>query len=210
MSTHLFLVRHGESLANVEFRFGGYRSCRGLSSRGRLQAVALRERLRKTQELNDLRIVSSTLPRALETAEIIAPSFCRQDIDARVGLAAMDPGPTCDGMTFEDFESRFGKIDLSIDTNRSPFPGGESLQDFHVRVVESLYAIENDYRNSKVIITCHGGTIDRALCHCLGLDISTRFETTTKPTSLTEFAIEPSGAWRLLRYNDHAHLAELA
>lgn len=209
MSTHVFLVRHGESLANMEARFGGYRTCRGLSPRGRLQAGALRERLRKTQELNGSHIVSSTFPRALETAEIIAPSVCRKDIDARVELGAMDPGPTCDGMTFEDFVSRFGKIDLSVDTNRSWFPDGESLSDFHSRVIQSLYAIENDYRNSRVILTCHGGTIDRALCHCLNLDIATRFETSTKPTSVTEIVIEQSGPWRLLRFNDHAHLAEL-
>lgn len=210
MSTHVFLVRHAESVANVESRFSSYRTCQGLSAHGRLQAEALRERFSKTQELKESHIVSSAIPRALETAEIIAPAVCHQEIDSRLGLGPMDPGPTCGGMTFEDFISRFGKINMSINTNKSWFPGGESLEDFHVRVVESLYAIENDYRNSKVIIACHGGTIDRALCHCLGLDISTRFETTTKPTSLTEFAIELSGAWRLLRYNDHAHLAELA
>jgi hypothetical protein len=35
------------------------------------------------------------------------------------------------------------------------------------------------------------------------------FELQTRNTSITEFRLAPSGVWRLVRYNDAAHLHDL-
>jgi probable phosphoglycerate mutase len=71
--TRIVLVRHGESVATVERYLGGLRTCRGLTEHGRAQAQALGARLQRTKELQVDAIVSSSFPRAMQTADIVAP-----------------------------------------------------------------------------------------------------------------------------------------
>ena len=66
--TRLILVRHGESYANAEKFIGGLRSCRGLTDAGRWQAERLRDRLLREGDIVPDVLVSSSYPRALETA----------------------------------------------------------------------------------------------------------------------------------------------
>ncbi len=73
--TRIILVRHGESVVTVNRVLGGPRSCTGLSPLGERQADALRKRLEATQEIVPNVLYSSAYPRALETAQIIAPAF---------------------------------------------------------------------------------------------------------------------------------------
>ncbi|MFZ9911792.1 MAG: histidine phosphatase family protein, partial [Ilumatobacteraceae bacterium] len=81
--TRVVLVRHGESFATVERYIGGVRSCRGLTDLGKAQAKALGERLGRTGELNVDVVVSSSFPRARQTAEIYAQLVGNSDIDVR-------------------------------------------------------------------------------------------------------------------------------
>src|SRR5207302_10759822 len=93
-TTRLVLVRHGESRAIVDEIVGGHEGCKGLTDDGRRQAQALHHRLARTHELDDAAAVySSILPRAIETAEIIAPAIggghrVEQDCD----LCEIHPG----------------------------------------------------------------------------------------------------------------------
>lgn len=47
MTTQLYLIRHGEAVANVEPIIGGMRGDAGLTDRGREQADLLEQRLRR-------------------------------------------------------------------------------------------------------------------------------------------------------------------
>lgn len=207
--TRVVLVRHGESFATVERYIGGVRTCKGLTEHGRAQAKALGERLRRTREVAADAIVSSSFPRALQTAEIIAPFLGRADIDVRPGFGEHDPGPQCDGLAFDDFVARYGRPDFNGDPNAVTFPGGETLAQFHARIIAAFHDLERDYRGKTVLVACHGGTIDGLLRHCLQSPSTGRFEVFTKNTSLTELYRPRENIWRLLRYNDHAHLADL-
>lgn len=207
--TRMVLVRHGESFATVERYIGGVRTCKGLTEHGRAQAKALGERLGRTREVAADAIVSSSFPRALQTAEIIAPFLGRADIDVRPGFGEHDPGPQCDGLAFDDFVARYGRPDFNGDPNAVTFPGGETLAQFHARIIAAFHDLERDYRGKTVVVACHGGTIDGLLRHCLQSPSTGRFEVFTKNTSLTELYRPRENIWRLLRYNDHAHLADL-
>lgn len=207
--TRVVLVRHGESFATVERYIGGERTCKGLTDHGRAQARALGERLQRTRELVFDAVVSSGFPRAKQTAEIILPHIGHTEIEVRPGFGEHDPGPICDGMTFDEFVAQYGRPDFNGDPNVVTFPGGETLAQFHERVVAAFRDLERDYRGKTVMVTCHGGTIDGLLRHCLQAPQTGRFEVFTKNTSLTELLRPRENVWRLLRYNDHAHLAEL-
>ncbi len=49
--TRLVFIRHGHAQAAIDDVVAGHRGCRGLTDRGREQAMALRNRLFETREL---------------------------------------------------------------------------------------------------------------------------------------------------------------
>jgi Histidine phosphatase superfamily (branch 1) len=61
MTTQLYLIRHGESVANVEPIIGGMRGDAGLTDRGREQARLLQQRLR-SETLRADQLYASTYP----------------------------------------------------------------------------------------------------------------------------------------------------
>jgi probable phosphoglycerate mutase len=203
--TTLVLVRHGESNVTVNRVIGGYRSCTGLSELGRRQADRLRERLATTLELTADVLLSSNFPRAIETAEAIAPAFGNPTIEIDPGFGEHDPGPEIDGMTFEGYVERFGTPDWT-DPNVEVFPGGETVAAFHRRVGDALASTLEVHRGKSIVVACHGGVVDATFRHLLRTASTGSFELHTLNTSLTEFTTAPSGEWRLKRYNDAAHL----
>jgi probable phosphoglycerate mutase len=207
--TRLVLVRHGESVATVERFIGGFRSCRGLSELGRRQSVALRDRLIRTGELSADVLVTSTMPRARETAELMAPAFGEIPFIEEPGLAEHDPGPDCDGLSFDDFVARHGHVDWATEPYLHGFPGGETVAAFHLRAATALANLIADHDEQTVVAVCHGGVIDAGLRALLNLPIVGGFVLETRNTSLTELS-RHGPLWRLVRYNDAAHLHDVA
>jgi probable phosphoglycerate mutase len=206
--TRIVLIRHGESVSTVERRIGGVRTCGGLSPLGRKQAEALAARLARTGEVQADVLVSSTIRRAVETAEIIAPALGELPIEEIAELGEHEPGPDCDGMTFDAFIERFGQPDWSGDPYLVGFPGGESLATFKHRAATALHLLAARYDGATVVVTCHAGVVDAGLRSLLNVSMAGVFELATANTSLTELTHNPP-RWRLLRYNDAAHLEGL-
>jgi 2,3-bisphosphoglycerate-dependent phosphoglycerate mutase len=206
--TQLVLIRHGESNATVGRVIGGPRTCTGLSDLGRSQAQALHDRLLRTGGLSPTHLVSSAYPRAVETAETIAPALgLGVEVDAAFG--EHDPGPDCDGMSFGAFVERFGTPDWECDPHAVTFPGGETVAEFQLRVGAALSRLMRSGARGSFVIVCHGGVVDVAFRTLLGLPATGVFELHTVNTSITEFVQTRPGRWRLVRYNDAAHLAGL-
>jgi probable phosphoglycerate mutase len=206
-STRLLLVRHGESQVTVRRVVGGELTCTGLSPLGVRQAEALRDRLRREGPVHVDALISSTLPRAHETAAIVGSvldvDIARRDAD----LVEHRPG-AADGVPFADFATRFEAFDLRLHPDRPLAPGGESLNDFRARVLAAVARIEEEHRGGTVIVVCHGGVIDIVFREFLGLGLDAPFDMWTLNTSVTEFVRGPQH-WTLRRYNDAAHLAGL-
>ena len=207
--TRIILVRHGESVVTVDRVLGGPRSCTGLSPLGRLQAAALRERLELTQAIVPDVLYSSAYPRALETAQIIAPAFKGLEINVEPGFGEHDPGPQCDGMTYVDFMAKHGRPNWGGDPNAVFFPGGETIAQFHSRVSGALNDLLRKYSGKSVLVTCHGGVVDAVIRRHLKTPQTGAFEMHTKNCSLTELVEIRDDHWALMRYNDHAHLQGL-
>jgi probable phosphoglycerate mutase len=60
-----------------------------------------------------------------------------------------------------------------------------------------------------VVVACHGGVIDAVLRLALKAPAMGAFEIHTVNTSITELLLVKRTTWRLVRYNDSAHLAGL-
>jgi broad specificity phosphatase PhoE len=207
--TRLVLIRHGESQASMDRTIGGPRSCTGLSELGRHQCERLATRLGETGELTDVVLYTSQYPRAKETAALLAPALGNVEVHVEPGFGEHDPGPDCDGLTFQEFLDTYGMPDWEVDPHAVTFPGGETLADLHHRVTGTVHAVMERHPGRTIVVCCHGGVVNAVLRLALRTPINGGFELFTTNASLTELVLVQPGRWRLVRYNDAAHLAGL-
>jgi broad specificity phosphatase PhoE len=213
--TRLILIRHGESRAAVDQVVGGHKGCEGLSEIGVRQVRALAGRLAATGELGSVdALLTSVLPRAIETAELLAPAIglAVGDVQQDCALCELHPGE-CDGMTWEDFEDVYGDPDMRANPYTPLSPGGESLADFRLRAGRALAGVVRDQAGKTVVIACHGGIVGASMTMWLGLPaFGSLVEFQVDNTSLTEWVIPVpgSGVPTLVRYNDAAQLGAVS
>jgi probable phosphoglycerate mutase len=205
------LVRHGEAVANVEPVIGGMRGDRGLTARGREQARLLQERLLE-QQMHADRLISSTLPRALQTAEYVARALSlpvRRD-DA---LHELRPGEA-DGLTVQQWRAQYRDGEEAPKT-RDPYrvfsPGGESWATFLARAGGALSRLVTRHANETVVAVCHAGIVEASFALAFGLGASgNRVDCAPLNTSLTHWRHRPASAgepeWTLVSFNDATHL----
>lgn len=204
-ATRLVLVRHGESLATVERVIGGPRTCRGLSDLGHRQATRLAVRLAETAEVRIDALYSSAFARARETAAHLEGPLSQRCV-VEPAFGEHDPGPECDGLSYDEFAARHGMPDWESDPDLEVFPGGETVSVFHRRVHAGIDDLVDRHRGESVMVVCHGGVIDAVMRRILQAPVVGGFQMYTWNTSLTEVHRLETGQWRLVRYNDAAHL----
>lgn len=184
-----------------------------MNDTGRAQAEALRDRLRTTVELVPEVVLTSILPRAIETAQIVGAAFSpAPEPIADCAYCELHPGE-CDGMTWDEYRGRYGE---PSDPDALMSPGGESLRTFDARVRTATAALLDAYRGRTIVMFTHGGFISAACCYMLGApglaDFDARpFRLEPANTSITEFAANDDGGttFTLVRYNDAAHVASV-
>lgn len=166
----VYLVRHGKDDPGIR---GGW-SRQGLTPEGKIQAHMLADRLAESPHTID-RVYSSDLPRASETAQILADvlavpvQLLSEFREANNGdLAGMDnclaeqlyPGLYWSAL---DFTERY--------------PNGESPETFHRRILRAWSAfrenIQHNTHQDAVLVT-HGGVIEVILCMEHGLEYSNK------------------------------------
>ena len=211
--TRLVLVRHGEAQSFVDGVIGGAKGCTGLSDLGRRQAKALYERLARTGELADAgAIYTSTLPRAIETAELIAPAIGEHDLTSTCELCELHVDERLDGKPFEDFAEWYDWPPTS-----NPYvgwaDGAEPWAEFVLRVGRELDRIVREHHGETIVVVCHGGVIGAALSVFAELPLRQPFRLHIDNTSLTEWRFAPDvlgiDRWTLNRFNDAGHLADV-
>jgi probable phosphoglycerate mutase len=158
--TVLHLVRHGESEWNLAGRVQGQSPAAGpLTARGREQAARTASLLAERHPAAGA-IFSSDLPRARETAEVIAgvlgmpvhidPRLREQNLGCLQGRRLADPEG---GGTVQDVIDR-----LWLEPWRRP-EGGESITDLYERVHTALTRYAGEHAGREVILVAHGGPV---------------------------------------------------
>ena len=171
-ATRIVLVRHGQGEVNVTGVIGGAVGCTGLTNLGRQQVGAMASRLSASGELSADVVYASTLPRAIETAQIIAPSVGRtvEEIQFDCALCELHPG-AADGLVWEKYVASL------VDRHE----GKVVVVGTHAGFIEA--------------------TILRYLVGSPEGSAHPRLRLRTAHASLTEWEHSDEG-WRLLRYND--------
>jgi broad specificity phosphatase PhoE len=201
----LLVVRHGVTDWNREGRFQGHLDP-PLGDDGRAEAELLAGRLAATPELRPARIVSSTLARALGTAEAIGRGVgVAVEPDAR--LIEIGQGEW-EGRTHADLAvadpDRYAEWRRHAGI-RQP-PGGESIEAATERVAMLLADLESGTGGWPVCLVSHGGTL-RILAGVLLRRASvTPWSLDVDNASLGVCTVLEDGGWRLDRWNDTLHL----
>jgi probable phosphoglycerate mutase len=208
--TRLVLVRHGESVAQVEGFLSGHDTCVGLSDLGRWQAGVLRDRLTASGELGAVDAVfTSVLERTLETAAIIRPALGDAPATAECEWCEIHPGEA-EGLSWEELRAQHPDMGTLTDPYRRRLPGSETWAEFYVRAGARLRRVADEHPGETVVVVCHGGIVGASFV-ALGdfpVQRSANFVRETRNTSLTEW-LHADGVWSLVRYNDFAHVASL-
>jgi probable phosphoglycerate mutase len=206
--TRLVLIRHGESVAQVEGFLSGHTACRGLSETGREQVTALRDRLTATGELGRVDVVfTSLLERAIESTAILAPALGEAEPQQECDWCEIHAGEA-EGLTWEEFRERWPVVGELTDPFRVRAPGAETWAQFYVRAGARLRRIADEHPGQRVVVVCHGGIIGASFIALGDLPIGSGIPLTheTVNASITEWR-HTGHDWRLVRYNDAAHLA---
>jgi 2,3-bisphosphoglycerate-dependent phosphoglycerate mutase len=207
--THLFLIRHGHSMAQQEERMSAAHGlCSGLSDLGRQQVAALARRLADTNELGQVdALFTSLFTRAIETCELLS-SVLPGPYTSECGWCETHPGEA-EGMSWSEVDERFPRRG-DPDPFERRIPGGESWAEFYARAGDRLRRVPLEHPGQRVVVVTHGGIVGASFVALGEVPISKSFSftATTDNTSITEWCHSAQG-WQLVRFNDVAHLAHL-
>lgn len=199
MTTRLLLVRHGETVWNVDEVYRG-RADIPLSESGKRQAELLGRRL-KDEGVTALR--TSPLIRAAETAAAIG-RWTGVAVEVEPDLNDLDCGEW-EGLSDREVKERYP--DLRRQWLSEPhlvrLPGGESLDDVLLRVRRVLGAALA--QPGVVVLVSHRVVHKVAICALLGLDNSHFWDVRLDVAGITEFECSPRRRV-LVRHNDVSHL----
>ena len=164
--TRLVITRHGQSIANAEYRFAGH-SDFDLSDIGRAQAQLTAEYICSNEKIDI--IYSSDLARAYNTALPVAKKLGLEIIPT-TELREIFAGEW-EGRTTAELSVEYQK-DFDVwknDYAHSRCTGGESTAEVYDRVVATVKGLAEQHNGKTLLISTHA-TVVRALCaHSLGL-----------------------------------------
>lgn len=197
----IYLVRHGETVWNVEKRLQGWKDS-SLTDNGLRNAERLAERLDGTRID---RIFSSDQRRALTTAEIIAKDRSIP-IEILSSLRELNFG-SWEGMTISEIEDKY-PLEYNTyknDPDKYISTDGESIGQLFDRAAKALKHIQSCGEENVLVVT-HGVTI-RALMTIVSGQGMNGFARTPVflGTSLTELEFTEKG-YNIIRTADAGHL----
>lgn len=203
-TTRLFLIRHGETLANREFRYIGSRDD-ALSENGERQAAQLADAL---DPLPITAVYSSPLQRAYRTALAIAAPHQLQ-VQVTGELRECDFG-AWEGLTRAEVLAR-GTEDVQRlqawerDATVSP-PDGESFAAMQQRVLAFVEELARTRSGQALTLISHVGPIKVLLAAALAAPISASMRIFLDPATISVIDWQPDGRALVRLVNSHAHM----
>ena len=206
----IILVRHGEATHHTQKLTGGWTDS-DLTETGREQIRAAAEKLAcdfRGRRAN-LRILSSDLKRAAESAQIIAEALGCGGIEYCSFLREKNNGAAA-GMTEEEAKLIYRRPPSEHDLNHRNYPGGETRNELYLRSTRGLWKAA-DVEKENLLIVAHKGTIQNIIFRWLGMDmpmvVKQNFSIDIQPASLTVLGINKWHEHAIFRLNDNSHLS---
>jgi len=168
MATRLFLLRHGETMANIEQRYQG----QGESHLSELGLSEAKELSKFLSRQNFSAVYSSPLLRSYETAKIIAKPH-KLDVHKIPGMMERYYG-VWENMRFDEIREKYPSVynKWLLNPNRTRIPGAETLEKLQERAIISLGKLIKKHRGSTFCVIGHGGINRTILFHYMHIDLN--------------------------------------
>lgn len=203
--TYLYLIRHGETLANLEQRWYGALDA-PLTARGEGQVAATAAYFAGSRVAMPVdAFYVSPLPRARSTAAGIAAAIGRPPV-IEDGLREFSIGEW-EGRTYRDLidnEDLWGH--WARDPHFAP-PGGESPVTFRRRIVQTFREMIERHPGQTILTVSHGAVIASLLDIWLGGATGNWMRWDPHNCAVTLLAYNDAG-WQGIRVNDISHLPQ--
>jgi broad specificity phosphatase PhoE len=201
--TKLILIRHGESIYNLEKRYTGQTDV-PLTEKGILQAKITADYILKNYKIDE--VYSSDLCRAVETAKPVAePLGIEIKKDPR--LREIYAGKW-QGLYFSEvkelYKSDYDSYKSDRYTGRTT--GGESLVEVYSRAAAAVNEIAERCCGKTVLISLHNGPLMALQALFMGTDLN--HLTNMSNNSVTEVDYE-NGKYTVIKLGYDEHLGEL-
>ena len=202
--TRLYLVRHGETVANREYRYIGTRDD-PLSPLGETHALQLAEAL---SGLPIAAVYSSPLQRTYYTAIQIAARHSLE-IQRVYALRECDFG-TWEGLSRAEVLERSPEDSQRLrewehNTSVAP-PDGESFEALQQRVIAAVERLAHAHPDQAIVLVSHVGPIKVLLSAALGAPLSSAFRIFLDPATISVVDWRNAAYATVRLVNSHAHL----
>jgi broad specificity phosphatase PhoE len=158
MNNTYYLVRHGESLKNIE----GFESSWPEKRRVPLTEKGIKEAEKAAKQAKNKKIdliFASDLLRTAQTAEIISEATgvkVKKDKRLReVGLGIFNGMSHKNYGPFWNFGKKLTPLQHYKNRFKIPAPGGESYKDVEDRLKDFLKETENNYKRKNIVVVSH-------------------------------------------------------
>lgn len=205
---HLLLVRHGETVGNLEKIAHGQTES-PLNERGIEQAQMTAALLRSwalDKDRKDFHLVyASPLSRAQDTARAIADAL---DLPLHVHSNLIEGSlGDLEGVTYEELHS-FGFAKYSIRDDDYDGHNGESPNVLGNRMMDAVEEIRSRHPNENIILVSHGAAIAHYLARLLGTKPAFGHQYIMHNAAVSEVSFHPHEEPQLTILNHHEHLPE--
>jgi probable phosphoglycerate mutase len=197
----LILVRHAQAEHHIRSITGGW-SDTALTNEGHKQSVLLAMRLAETLDGSQIHLGTSSLKRAIQTAEIIGEAL-RTPAFRYPPLSDINNGEAAGKTHAEAQELVIPETEPLLDWQ--PYPQAESWREFFTRVVGFIDQFSAAQQSPAILVT-HAANVHVIVAWWLGLQVESRAQFEVAPASLTVLRTNRFGEPAMDRLNDTAHL----
>ena len=201
LMTEFIFIRHGETDWNRQQRFQGQIDV-PLNDLGQTQARRLGARLAEEPAEH---LICSDLQRAQQTAAPLAAAWQAAPVLLE-GLREQCFG-VLEGLDVPTIKARHPDLWLQWLEHRADFalPGGESLQQFHARVMAAVQHLAEQHPGRRLAVVTHGGVLDMLWRTANGLPLN-GLRTCDIPNTGLNHLRWRQGTLDILRWADASHL----
>ncbi|MDF2636002.1 MAG: Phosphoglycerate mutase [Pelosinus sp.] len=166
--TKVILVRHGETLWNLEMKYQGHCDI-ALTEKGIKQAELAAASL-ANESISA--VYASDLCRAFATAESIANKH-NLPVATIPELKEINFGQW-EGLTYDKINNQWSDIMARLFTHPDEIviPGGETFKEVKERATIALSKLVKKHPNETIVVVSHGGTIRTILCAVLNIHLN--------------------------------------
>lgn len=166
--TKVILVRHGQTVWNLEMKYQGHSDI-ALTDKGLKQAALAAGHL-ATEKV--AAVYASDLDRAFTTAKIIAAKH-KLPVIPLPALREICFGEW-EGLTYDGINSRWEHLITKLFSHPDEIriPGGETFRELKERAAGAIEQLVAEHPNETIVVVSHGGTIRTILCAALNIHLN--------------------------------------